>query len=91
MGPRLVSRGNYIGGWWFGLHFDAFNGAAAREPRKSLEINGRPARCRPFNGAAAREPRKSLSPRAGQPLPRYPSMGPRLVSRGNHSAPIRWA
>src|SRR5437660_1667236 len=59
MGPRLVSRGNPSGMNTRSITEPRFNGAAAREPRKSASGPLSKRTAARFNGAAAREPRKS--------------------------------
>ena len=81
MGPRLMSRGKLRAAGRCPSRTAGFNGAAAHEPRKEIELRevaDTPSR---FNGAAAHEPRKATRP-GTVPQVFDASMGPRLMSRG---------
>ena len=80
MGPRLASRGCWHDNFWGVCACDLQWGRGSRAadaliPRRDLR------RRKAFNGAAAREPRMPLPP-IRQKLVCWPSMGPRLASRG---------
>src|SRR6266853_304475 len=64
----------------------SFNGAAAVRPRRCADRAGALARGEPFNGAAAVRPRRFETDNDVWAVLLTPSMGPRLLGRGDANA-----
>ena len=92
MGPRLINRGEARIQTSGTLHA-IFNGAAAYKPRRGLQHNSTTQSTHTFNGAAAYKPRRGTG-RSLRCVRMWPSMGPRLINRGElaaRSAGAEWS
>src|SRR5258707_818513 len=82
MGPRLISRGNAQPRSRGETDPHAFNGAATDQSRKYSCSSSVHVTHSAFNGAATDQSRKSRMDTKNKKQD-VPSMGPRLISRGN--------